>query len=61
MLRCITDNCIIKTAAPYFSNLVRFTVKHILELDSCVRTDIDHQSNQKLSNLVAGHLDHLHY
>uniref|UniRef100_A0A1B0AZE5 Uncharacterized protein n=1 Tax=Glossina palpalis gambiensis TaxID=67801 RepID=A0A1B0AZE5_9MUSC len=57
MLRFITD----KTAAPYFSNLVWFIGKHILELDSCVRTDIDHQSNQKLSNLVAEHLDHLHY
>ncbi|XP_068152742.1 protein CLEC16A homolog [Drosophila tropicalis] len=57
MLRFIRD----KTAAPYFSNLVWFIGKHILELDSCVRTDIDHQSNQKLSNLVAEHLDHLHY
>ncbi|KAI9578955.1 hypothetical protein GQX74_005838 [Glossina fuscipes] len=49
MLRFITDNCIIKTTAPYFSNLVWFIGKHILELDSCVPTDID------------GHLDHLHY
>uniref|UniRef100_A0A6P4E5X0 Protein CLEC16A isoform X4 n=1 Tax=Drosophila rhopaloa TaxID=1041015 RepID=A0A6P4E5X0_DRORH len=57
MLRFIRD----KTAAPYFSNLVWFIGKHILELDTCVRTDIDHQSNQKLSNLVAEHLDHLHY
>ncbi|XP_005181650.2 protein CLEC16A homolog [Musca domestica] len=57
MLRFIRD----KTAAPYFSNLVWFIGKHILELDNCVRTDIDHQSNQKLSNLVAEHLDHLHY
>ncbi|KAH8353873.1 hypothetical protein KR084_009923 [Drosophila pseudotakahashii] len=51
----------LRTAAPYFSNLVWFIGKHILELDTCVRTDIDHQSNQKLSNLVAEHLDHLHY
>ncbi|XP_055852092.1 protein CLEC16A homolog [Episyrphus balteatus] len=57
MLQFIRD----KTAAPYFSNLVWFIGKHILELDACVRTDIDHQSNQKLSNLVAEHLDHLHY
>ncbi|XP_030571862.1 protein CLEC16A homolog isoform X1 [Drosophila novamexicana] len=57
MLRFIRD----KTAAPYFSNLVWFIGKHILELDTCVRTDIDHQSKQKLSNLVAEHLDHLHY
>ncbi|CAD6996064.1 unnamed protein product [Ceratitis capitata] len=57
MLRFIRD----KTAAPYFSNLVWFIGKHILELDTCVRTDIDHQSNQRLSNLVAEHLDHLHY
>ncbi|XP_017958773.1 protein CLEC16A homolog isoform X3 [Drosophila navojoa] len=57
MLRFIRD----KTAAPYFSNIVWFIGKHILELDTCVRTDIDHQSNQKLSNLVAEHLNHLHY
>ncbi|KAH8295228.1 hypothetical protein KR018_008873 [Drosophila ironensis] len=54
-------NLFSRTAAPYFSNLVWFIGKHILELDACVRTDIDHQSNQKLSNLVAEHLDHLHY
>ncbi|XP_037954199.1 protein CLEC16A homolog [Teleopsis dalmanni] len=60
MLRFIRDN-FNRTAAPYFSNLVWFIGKHILELDTCVRTDIDHQSNQKLSNLCAEHLDHLHY
>ncbi|KAL5292585.1 CLEC16A family protein [Megaselia abdita] len=57
MLQFIRD----KTAAPYFSNLVWFIGKHILELDNCVRNDIDHQSQQRLSNLVAEHLDHLHY
>ncbi|XP_055303259.1 protein CLEC16A homolog [Sitodiplosis mosellana] len=57
MLQFIRD----KTAAPYFSNLVWFIGKHILELDSCVRNDIDHQSQHRLSNLVAEHLDHLHY
>lgn len=50
-----------RTAAPYFSNLVWFIGKHILELDSCVRNDTDHQSQSRLSNLVAEHLDHLHY
>jgi protein CLEC16A len=50
-----------RTAAPYFSNLVWFIGKHILELDSCVRNDTDHQSQHRLSNLVAEHLDHLHY
>lgn len=50
-----------RTAAPYFSNLVWFIGKHILELDACVRDDTDHQSQQRLSNLVAEHLDHLHY
>lgn len=30
-----------RTAAPYFSNLVWFIGKHILELDNCVRTDIE--------------------
>lgn len=30
-----------RTAAPYFSNLVWFIGKHILELDSCVRNDIE--------------------
>lgn len=50
-----------RTAAPYFSNLVWFIGKHILELDFCVRNDTDHQSQHRLSNLVAEHLDHLHY
>ncbi|XP_013142930.1 PREDICTED: protein CLEC16A [Papilio polytes] len=57
MLRFIRD----RTAAPYFSNLVWFIGKHILELDACVRNDADHQSQQKLDDLVAEHLDHLHY
>jgi protein CLEC16A len=50
-----------RTAAPYFSNLVWFIGKHILELDACVRNDTDHQSQANLANLVAEHLDHLHY
>jgi protein CLEC16A len=50
-----------RTAAPYFSNLVWFIGKHILELDNCVRNDTDHQSQHRLSNLVAEHLDSLHY
>lgn len=50
-----------RTAAPYFSNLVWFIGKHILELDACVRDDTNHQSQHKLANLVAEHLDHLHY
>ncbi|XP_052740098.1 protein CLEC16A homolog [Bicyclus anynana] len=57
MLRFIRD----RTAAPYFSNLVWFIGKHILELNACVRNDADHQSQQKLDDLVAEHLDHLHY
>lgn len=35
MLEFIRD----RTAAPYFSNLVWFIGKHILELDACVQTD----------------------
>jgi protein CLEC16A len=50
-----------RTAAPYFSNLVWFIGKHILELDACVRDDTNHQSQSRLGNLVAEHLDHLHY
>ncbi|CAO1405168.1 unnamed protein product [Diamesa serratosioi] len=50
-----------RTAAPYFSNLVWFIGKHILELDNCVRNDTDHQSQHKLANLLAEHLDFLHY
>ncbi|KAB7506999.1 Protein CLEC16A, partial [Armadillidium nasatum] len=57
MLRFIRD----RTAAPYFSNLVWFIGNHILELDSCVRTDVDHSSKNRLADLVAEHLDHLHY
>jgi len=57
MLKFVID----KTAAPYFSNLVWFIGSHILEIDSCVRTDADHKSLNKLKDLVAEHLDHLHY
>ncbi|XP_022916818.1 protein CLEC16A homolog isoform X2 [Onthophagus taurus] len=57
MLTFIRD----RTAAPYFSNIVWFIGKHIQELDNCVRNDADHQSQNRLSDLVAEHLDHLHY
>ncbi|XP_044760092.1 protein CLEC16A homolog isoform X2 [Coccinella septempunctata] len=57
MLAFIRD----RTAAPYFSNIVWFIGKHIQELDYCVRNDADHQSQNRLSDLVAEHLDHLHY
>ncbi|ESO85022.1 hypothetical protein LOTGIDRAFT_196246, partial [Lottia gigantea] len=57
MLRYIRD----RTAAPYFSNLVWFIGNHILTLDLCVRHDSDHRSRDRLSVLVAEHLDHLHY
>ncbi|XP_061181779.1 protein CLEC16A-like isoform X2 [Saccostrea echinata] len=50
-----------RTAAPYFSNLVWFIGNHILDLDLCVRNDADHQSRDRLADLVAEHLDHLHY
>ncbi|KAG8145840.1 putative Protein CLEC16A protein [Naja naja] len=49
MLHYIRD----KTAVPYFSNLVWFIGSHVIELDNCVQTDED--------DLVAEHLDHLHY
>lgn len=57
MLAFIRD----RTAAPYFSNIVWFIGKHIYELDACVRNDADHQSQNRLSDLVAEHLDYLHY
>nr|XP_033945571.1 protein CLEC16A isoform X2 [Pseudochaenichthys georgianus] len=88
MLHYIRD----KTAVPYFSNLVWFIGSHVIELDKCVQTDEDFQSQErflesgnlllnqdgmcvtiehnkvyrhrnrgKLSDLVAEHLDHLHY
>ncbi|XP_044589719.1 protein CLEC16A homolog isoform X3 [Cotesia glomerata] len=57
MLAFIRD----RTAAPYFSNLVWFIGNHIIELDTCVRNDADHQSQNRLADLVAEHLDHLHY
>uniref|UniRef100_A0A0K8S8S4 Uncharacterized protein n=1 Tax=Lygus hesperus TaxID=30085 RepID=A0A0K8S8S4_LYGHE len=57
MLRFIRN----KTAAPYFSNLVWFIGNHVLELDACVRNDADHSSQSRLADLVAEHLDHLHY
>jgi len=57
MLKFVTD----KTAAPYFSNLVWFIGNHILDVDACVRNDADHRTLNKLKDLVAEHLDHLHY
>merc|ERR1719209_2594380 len=57
MLKFVTD----KTAAPYFSNLVWFIGNHILEIDDCVRNDADHKSINKLKDVVAEHLDHIHY
>ncbi|KAJ4932680.1 hypothetical protein JOQ06_011095 [Pogonophryne albipinna] len=57
MLHYIRD----KTAVPYFSNLVWFIGSHVIELDKCVKTDEEHRNRGKLSDLVAEHLDHLHY
>ncbi|XP_044834712.1 protein CLEC16A isoform X9 [Mauremys mutica] len=57
MLHYIRD----KTAVPYFSNLVWFIGSHVIELDNCVQTDEEHRNKGKLSDLVAEHLDHLHY
>jgi len=58
MLKFIRD----KTAAPYFSNLVWFIGNHVLELDTCIRESADSlQFHAKLADLVAEHLDHLHY
>ncbi|XP_048350285.1 protein CLEC16A isoform X3 [Sphaerodactylus townsendi] len=57
MLHYIRD----KTAVPYFSNLVWFIGSHVIELDNCVQTDEEHRNREKLSTLVAEHLDHLHY
>lgn len=57
MLQFICD----RTAAPYFSNLVWFIGNHILEVDNCVRGDVDHNSRGRLADLVAEQLDHLHY
>ncbi|XP_063124581.1 protein CLEC16A isoform X3 [Rattus norvegicus] len=57
MLHYIRD----KTAVPYFSNLVWFIGSHVIELDNCVQTDEEHRNRGKLSDLVAEHLDHLHY
>lgn len=37
MLKFIRD----RTAAPYFSNLVWFIGKHVLELDNCIRYDAE--------------------
>ncbi|KAF0312325.1 Protein CLEC16A [Amphibalanus amphitrite] len=57
MLQFIRD----MTAVPYFSNLVWFIGNHVLELDRCVRSDSSHQCRGKLADLVAEHLDHIHY
>ncbi|XP_078456459.1 protein CLEC16A isoform X2 [Lampetra planeri] len=57
MLHYIRD----KTAAPYFSNLVWFIGSHVIEMDRCVTSDKEHKNRGRLSDLVAEHLDHLHY
>ena len=57
MLRFVID----KTAVPYFANLVWFIGNHILEIDACMRNDADHRSLGKLKDLVAEHLDQIHY
>jgi protein CLEC16A len=58
MLKFITD----RTAVPYFSNLVWFIGNHVLEIDKCLRLSPQTQQTVvKLDDLVAEHLDHLHY
>lgn len=58
MLKFITD----RTAVPYFSNLVWFIGNHVLEIDSCLSSpEKTQQMVVKLDDLVAEHLDHLHY
>lgn len=58
MLRFITD----KTAVPYFSNLVWFIGNHVIEIDTCLHgPEKTAQMVLKLDDLVAEHLDHLHY
>lgn len=57
MLRFIRD----KTAAPYFSNLVWFIGDHIAEIDRFLTGDCKPHNLYKLADLVAEHLDHIHY
>lgn len=57
MLKFIRD----RTAAPYFSNLVWFIGNHVLELDACVTIADQGPMGSRLGDLVAEHLDHLHY
>ncbi|XP_020607380.1 protein CLEC16A-like [Orbicella faveolata] len=57
MLSFIRD----KTADPYFWNLVWFIGNHAIELDNCVLKESHHLKCDRLKDLVAEHLDHLHY
>jgi len=57
MLRFIRD----KTGAPYFSNLTWFIAQHVRYIDSCVRSDVNHQQRGRLRDLIAEHLDYMHY
>ncbi|XP_022784974.1 protein CLEC16A homolog isoform X3 [Stylophora pistillata] len=50
-----------KTADPYFWNLVWFIGNHAIELDNCVLKESHHLKCDRLKDLVAEHLDHLHY
>lgn len=57
MLNFIRD----KTADPYFWNLVWFIGNHAIELNNCVFKESHHLKCDRLKDLVAEHLDHLHY
>ncbi|EDO48053.1 predicted protein, partial [Nematostella vectensis] len=57
MLNFIRD----KTADPYFWNLVWFIGNHAIELDNCAQKEADHLRCNNLKDIVADHLDHLHY
>ncbi|XP_028395434.1 protein CLEC16A-like [Dendronephthya gigantea] len=50
-----------KTADAYFCNLIWYIGNHAMELDRCSVKESDHLHCGRLKDLVADHLDHLHY
>lgn len=57
MLKFVCD----RTAVPYFSNLVWFIGNHVLQLDKCLRSASGCVNQNRLADLVAEHLDNIHY
>ncbi|CAL8071499.1 unnamed protein product [Calicophoron daubneyi] len=50
-----------QTSLPYFSYLVWSIGNTILDIDGLLRSDLNAQARLRLDDLIAEHIDHLHY